>query len=415
MIAVSRSSVPVYLQDGTFFKSLSEEESEDATISVPADALKPDVTVSSDEDFVHLLSSLRFWGVDKLPLSTISPFMFDGEHDVSALVPFYVNFPTLRVLASVFDSEPESKIRTAIAYGATDLALYLVEHGTPWPNDACELAAANGRLEILQQLHRTYPGGLSELTADYAADGGHAACLQFAYENEGRGPYDSDHAADCARGGHVTCLEYLHSIGVIKDRADLCAEAAKCGQTEAIIYLRSVGCAWDAKVASEAAGEGHVECLKYLIRNGCPWDERAWDHAIYAGELEALKYLHSLNCAWDASSMMLAAREGQLECITFMHEQGCPWDERACRAAAHVGHLHVLTYLHENGCPWETATCFEAIDCGRVECVKYMLQEKCPITKQQGLEQVVKARSYYSGRNGAACDLCEELFNVLVE
>jgi len=415
MIAVKRSEVPAYLQEGTFFKSLNEEEGEEATISVPEDALKQDVILHSDDDLVHLLSSLRFWGVDSLPLSNIAPFMFEGKHDVSKFVPFYVNFKTIQVLAAVYDSDPATKISMAIANGAADLAIYLDEHEKSWPMDACEVAAENGNLEILKYILRTKLGGLSELTADRSANGGHAACLQFAYENDGRGPYDGDHAGRCASDGHVACLEYLHTLGLVKDRDDLCSKAAKFGQTEAIIFLRKVGCAWDEKTTREAAGGGHVDSLKYLIRNGCPWDESSWNWAIFDGELEVLKYLHSLNCAWDASSTFQAARRGQLECLQYLHEEGCPWDGRATYAAAHDGHLHILKYIFEQGGPWEADACLEAINCARVECVRYMLEHKCPITKQQGLEQVVKARTYYSGRNGAACDLIEELFNSLAE
>jgi len=405
----------MYLQEGTFFKSLNEEESEEATISVPEDALKPDVSLGSDDDLVHLLSSLRFWGVDVLPLSSIAPFMFEGEHDVSKFIPFYANFKTLEVLAAVYDSSPERKISMAIANGATDLAIYLDEHEQSWPMDACEMAAENGSLDILKYILRTKPGGLSELTADSSVEGGHAACLQFAYENDGRGPYDGDHAGQCASEGHISCLEYLHTLDLVKDREDLCTAAAKFGQTEVIIYLRKVGCAWDEETTHEAAGGGHLDCLKYLIRNGCPWDETCWNWAIMYGELDVLKYLHSLDCAWDASSTLQAALWGQLECMRYMHEEGCPWDGRATHAAAHDGHLHILQYIYEQDGPWEADACLQAISLAHVECVRYMLEHKCPITKQQGLEQVVKARTYCSGRNGAECDLIEELLNTLVK
>ena len=70
--------------------------------------------------------------------------------------------------------------------------------------------------------------------------------------------------------------------------------------------------------------------------------------------MEALKWLRSEGCPWDAEACIhAAALHGHLDVLKYLHENGCPWDWRTCAWAAEEGHLDVLKYLHENGCPWE--------------------------------------------------------------
>jgi hypothetical protein len=59
---------------------------------------------------------------------------------------------------------------------------YLIEHGCPGTENACEWAASEGRLELLQWA-RQNGCPWNEDTCEYAARGGHLEVLQWAHEN----------------------------------------------------------------------------------------------------------------------------------------------------------------------------------------------------------------------------------------
>jgi len=57
--SIRKSDVPEYLQAGEFYKSLGDDDQEE-TICVPSDTLKPTLDASTEEELIHLLTSLRF-------------------------------------------------------------------------------------------------------------------------------------------------------------------------------------------------------------------------------------------------------------------------------------------------------------------------------------------------------------------
>ena len=64
MVEVRKCNVPIYLQKGALFCTFGEEN--DETIFIPSNTLKQDQKVTNEIDLDHLLTSLRFWGVDGL-------------------------------------------------------------------------------------------------------------------------------------------------------------------------------------------------------------------------------------------------------------------------------------------------------------------------------------------------------------
>ncbi len=63
------SSVPAYLASS---KVLEGWEKNDEVVLVCQSVLKPDASVSSEEDLFHLLNSLRYWIVESIPNSVVA-------------------------------------------------------------------------------------------------------------------------------------------------------------------------------------------------------------------------------------------------------------------------------------------------------------------------------------------------------
>ena len=254
---VSRLDVPVYLQGGVFYQTLNSEEGDSSAISVPSNCVKGDTTVATTEDLVHLLNSLRFWGVDELPLADIAPFLLADNAADNEVIAYIENFPTLSIIIALRNTDPHSWISHAITLGSVEVVRYLDGCKRTWPgNVASELAAKNGHLSMLKFILQRN-NHLSQNTASVAVDAGHADCLQFAYENGGCwNPSGLSHIA--VQKGHLQCVKYLHSVGLVDAGGNLCSVAADSGSVEMVIYMRGLGCAWSATTTCAAARNGHL-------------------------------------------------------------------------------------------------------------------------------------------------------------
>eukprot|EP01032_Pedospumella_encystans_P035965 gene35965-40672_t len=73
-ISIKRTHVPEYLRSSAFFLSLDGTEEEEFTI--PGRNYKENTVVHSADDLRHLLSTVRFWGVDLLPNSIFEFVLF---------------------------------------------------------------------------------------------------------------------------------------------------------------------------------------------------------------------------------------------------------------------------------------------------------------------------------------------------
>jgi hypothetical protein len=71
----------------------------------------------------------------------------------------------------------------------------------------------------------------------------------------------------------------------------LCTAAAYYGQLEALQWLRSRGCYWNARTCSSAAGGGHLAVLQWARANGCDWDADTLAAAEEGGHLDVLQWV----------------------------------------------------------------------------------------------------------------------------
>jgi len=65
-VTFSVSSVPEYLHNSAFYKTL--DRSNDDELTLPKRHYKEDLVIGSGEDLFLVLSTLHFWGEDEIPV-----------------------------------------------------------------------------------------------------------------------------------------------------------------------------------------------------------------------------------------------------------------------------------------------------------------------------------------------------------
>ena len=136
MLNIRRSEIPVYLHGSEFYKSLcdnsqeNEEDDNDDNIPIPQVNMKLDTRVSSLEDLQHLLSTLRYWGVERIPVEVLN-FIFTCDNIVmySVLSDFNQELVYLKELVVIKNAAVGLKIELASQYGRLEVLQFLHELG----------------------------------------------------------------------------------------------------------------------------------------------------------------------------------------------------------------------------------------------------------------------------------------------
>lgn len=169
-------------------------------------------------------------------------------------------------------------------------------------------------------------------------------------------------------------LSFLHSITLDKHGVDvnwnagLCAESARRGRLDCLVYLRENGCPWDERTIIGSLNHRHLDCLTYALEHGCytgnlgsdrPTNKKAKSVCDYAAEYNYLDGLceivdycvrSNLNIPWSERTCAYAAKHSDLICLKYLRENGCGWDVRTAKYAVKAGNLAGLRYAFENGC-----------------------------------------------------------------
>ena len=82
-ISFKPSDVPEYLRKTEFFSSLEEDGGQ---ITLPNQFFKSNLSVSSSQDVHHLLSTMRFWGVEEIPSQLIKYVAKSSHQDLSEIL-----------------------------------------------------------------------------------------------------------------------------------------------------------------------------------------------------------------------------------------------------------------------------------------------------------------------------------------
>lgn len=405
-IQVRRSEIPFYLQTGEFYKSLSEDDDE---LPVPANALKPDLAVKNKTAALHLLHSLRFWGVTVFPDELIAFCLSSkGNGFEHVLAHFSEEVSTVKPLMMLCQPQYHNKIESMIGLGDIEILKYLhktgysfvnagqfavsadqpgvleylMENGEPleqkllfqaafeeksikcvkffrnkgwpWPSGPCQRALSSGSLPLLQYVREQgCAWGPRHIFYDRAIQEDFFDCVKYAHEHGCPATIGAMQSA--AYQGNLKFLTYFHSQGFLWD-VHVASSAARKGHVSCLQFLHENGCPWGV-FTSRSAVHGGLACLKYVCENGCPINEMVYSEAARTGDVSILNYLKTLSCARDISACVLAAKMGHLECLKYLHQDGCPWgDEQICVAAAETGKLECLKFALQNGCPISNVT-----------------------------------------------------------
>ena len=170
-----------------------------------------------------------------------------------------------------------------------------------------------------------------------------------------------------------------------------CARAARAGQLQALMWLRSPGgsnCPWDKRACLGAAENGHLHVLMWLRgqEDPCPWDAELCAIAAKNGHQDVLKWARmdaAPRCDWDERTTAAAAASGRLSILKWLREAEtpCPWDETTCAEAALNGHLHVLKYARNEAdprCNWNANTACAAAENAHLDILRWIREEAHP-------------------------------------
>ena len=141
-----------------------------------------------------------------------------------------------------------------------------------------------------------------------------------------------------------------------------CAEAAKHGHFEVLLWLIQQGCPHTPEIIYHVVRHGDVEILKWFLeKNYLEWfrgrknlDERFEDvpdlceEAAGYGQLEMLKYLRSQHFEWNQLVTRKAVQNGFLDVLQWCVANGCPVDDHLCNLAGYEGHTEIVKWLHAN-------------------------------------------------------------------
>ncbi len=121
-----------------------------------------------------------------------------------------------------------------------------------------------------------------------------------------------------------------------------CFEAASDGSLQELMWLRSLGCAWDEDTCSAAARRGKIDMLVFCRASNppCPWDVDTCAEAAFEGHFHLLRWLRARGCPWDESLVANAARGDHVAIVEWAIDGGCPWDYwNTCVQATHWQNL----------------------------------------------------------------------------
>lgn len=255
-------------------------------------------------------------------------------------------------------------------------------------HEPCDIAGANGNLDILKWLTTLENGRRYDAkTGEAAASGGHLEVLEWLDDNNCERDQRACNAAAsmgylevlkwliakewpwtdptiygaAAKNGHIAILSYLHStwnddhtIGC-DWTVNTCYSAAESGQLETLEYLRSSECPWSEELCSiGAASGGHIDILEWIqgkigrLSEGLCWS------AAKNGQLATIQWLVNEKYPIPIDIFDAAIIGGNLELLQWLKEQGCRWDDELWLFATEEQSILVLEWLKDNNCPWNT-------------------------------------------------------------
>ena len=213
----------------------------------------------------------------------------------------------------------------------------------------------HNQLRTLQWLHARQPFDILGIrqpngdfipAADWAAENGHLATLQWIRANGGE--WTSAAADGAARNGHLETLQWIRANG--GEWTHRAADgAAMSGHLETLQWIRANGGEWTSEAADRAAENGHLATLQWIRVNGGEWTHLAADSAALNGHLETLQWIRANGGEWTHCAADLAAANGHLKTLQWIRANGGEWTHHAVDMAVRHGHLETVQWIKANG------------------------------------------------------------------
>ena len=413
---ISIKDIPDFLRDSQLFQNLESDDD----FEISNQYFKNNLDINSIDDFFHLLDTLRYWGIDKIPFE-IYDYIINNKIILKSkfiilkeiffdYIPFVNEFEILLSLndQDIILKSAENGLLNLIKYyddnieknhshildiqisdiivkkGHLECLKYIFENNYKLSIEISDLAAENGHFECLKYLHQN-SFVCNKKTTFLTIKNGHLECLIYLHQHnchKNDDNYVYDKFCDVAsKNGHLECLKYLVENHFPYDNMTT-LRAGQYGHFECLIYIHQKGCFLHEDICYYASLNGHYKCLKYCHENGCSLILESYFEAVKKGHYECFKYLIENRCYLDRESCLkicnLAAENGHLQCLIYCHENEFFWDHSTCSIASKNGHLECLRYLHQHDCLWDINTPLYAIQNGKFECFKYAIENDCP-------------------------------------
>lgn len=244
MISVRPSHLPLYLKDSAFYSSLHVDDEE---VSIPIGCYKADVCVADTTQLDELLCTLRFWGVDRIPETVVKYVVRSPRGEWEHVMETYRrDLPFVEDLLRVVECKREGQVCKAVIIGNLEIVscllseLYPVEFNPNLFNrrntSAVDIAAMNGRLDILKLLHHHCCRWYEE-TAKAAASGDHIGCLKYLIETGC--PMMPDLVNYAFASGSIECLRYLHETAGCKWAVPRSRHSRRGGTADSVPAVRT--------------------------------------------------------------------------------------------------------------------------------------------------------------------------------
>ncbi|KAF1334122.1 Abc transporter g family member 31, partial [Globisporangium splendens] len=213
-------------------------------------------------------------------------------------------------------------------------------------------AVQSGNIELLEWVHRRFPGKLSRHDVVNQAGCGELAVVKWIFDHQFG--YCGEAMYEAARYGRFDIVCFLHERSLEKgvtnpSAMDVAAKNCHLDIVKFLHYNRSEGCSTLAM--NNAAAYGYLEIVQFLHEHrseGC--STAAMNCAARGGHLDVVRFLHENRYeGCTTSAMDYAARYGHLEIVQFLHDhraEGC--STQAMDDAAKFGHFHIVQFLHHN-------------------------------------------------------------------
>ena len=381
IVSFSARSVPVYLHNSAFYKTL--DTSNDDELTLPKRHYKADLEIQFDEDLYWVLSTLHFWGSDEIPTEVFDYVLAsDQKGNIDSILQrFEDSFETASVLRVLNEVErTEWNLAAAVRSESLCAVKYVLSRGLVSEESDCWCEIAAGQVDLLHYVHEQ-GGELSDSTAYVAIALGNLASLKYCVEKGIQ--LQPVHIQQAARFGYVEILQYIHlhaPSSIWSDEVTRCA--AQYNQLACLRFAHEHGCPWNASAYYSAIHHGHFEIVQYLTQEQCPWDTTICAEAAWQGNLKILAYLHEHRCPWDSQTVYRAAMQGHKNCFQYAVEYACEVNATAITLAVEYGHLHILEYAHRVNVfvPNSAEVCFTAARKGNLEILRFAYERACEMT-----------------------------------